>query len=31
MAARKGHNQIVEFLVDKEADINITDYNGVSI
>ena len=31
MAARKGHDQMVEFLVDKKADIDITDYNGVSI
>ena len=31
MAAEGGHEEMVRFLVDKGADINIKDNNGVSI
>ena len=31
MAVEGGHKDMVEYLVDKGADINITDQSGVSI
>ena len=30
MAAKQGYDQIVEYLIDQQANINITDNNGVS-